>query len=451
MKQRILVVGGLAAGPSAASKAKRVNPNADVVIFEQGEHISYGICEIPYYIGNEVKDASKLVSYTPQKLQQVKGVDVKTLHRVEEILPLRKRIVVRDMYKDAVSEHQYTRLILATGASPKRLGIPGEDGRNVFHVKSLEDGHGIKKFIQEEKPRKALIIGGGYIGMEMCEALKSNGLETTMLHHGPLPMAGLELETRKAVMTELTRNGIEFVANTQTRTIRTDATNKVVEVGTNKGAFQADLVILSLGVQPNVGFCSSAKIRLGSHGGIVTDQRQATSVDGIYAAGDCCEVKNLVNNKWMYIPLATTASKQGWVAGENAAGGKAVFKGVIRAIAVRVFDLEVAQVGISSEEAKESGFVPVTEQVTGDSKVSFFPGNAKITIILIGDKRTGRVLGANVFGGAGSVMRANALAVAIQSKLTVDEVSRLDLVYSPPFAPLWDPVLISAHQLAKRS
>lgn len=450
MKQRILVVGGLAAGPSAASKAKRVNPNTEVLLFEQGEHISYGICEIPYYIGNDVKDASKLVSYTPQKLQQVKGVEVKTLHRVEEIKPVRKRIVVRDMDKDSVSEHQYSRLILATGASPRRLGISGEGGWNVFHVKSLDDGYGIKKFIDEEKPKKALIIGGGYIGMEMCEALKNNGIATTLLHRGPLPMAGLELETRKAVLSELTRNGIEFVANTQTKTMRTDTTNRVVEVGTNKGSFQTDLVILSLGVQPNVGFCSSAKIRLGSYGGIVTDQRQATSVDGIYAAGDCCEVKNLVNNKWMYIPLATTASKQGWVAGENAAGGRAVFKGVIRAIAVKVFDLEVAHVGISSDEAKKSGFDAVTEQITGDSKVSFFPGNTKVTITLIGDKKSGRVLGANVYGGAGSVLRANTLAVAIQHKLTVDDVFRLDLIYSPPFAPLWDPILIAANQLAKR-
>ncbi|MBI4428193.1 MAG: FAD-dependent oxidoreductase [Ignavibacteriales bacterium] len=450
MKQQILVVGGVAAGPSAASKAKRVNPNTEVVLFEQGEYISYGICEVPYYIGNDVKDREKLISYTPQRLEQAKGVKVKTLHRVEEIRNVQKKIVVRDLYRDKMQEYEYHRLILATGSKSRRLGVKNEDARNVFRVNSLDEGYALKKYIDEERPKQVLIIGGGYIGMEMCEALVKNGIETTLLHRGQLPMSGLELETQQAVLQELTKQSVTLRPNDDIRLRTVNEKGSVVTAVTSVGEFSTDLVVLSLGVEPHTELCASAKIHLGQHGGIVTDQRQATNVDTIFAAGDCCEVKNLVNNKRMYIPLATTASKQGWVAGENAAGGRAVFKGVIRAMAVKIFDLEVAQVGISSEEARDSGFNVVTERIVGDSRISFYPGNTKVVIHLIADKKSGRVLGANVYGGGGSVLRANTLGVAIQQKLTVDEVFRLDLIYSPPFAPLWDPILISANQLAKR-
>jgi pyruvate/2-oxoglutarate dehydrogenase complex dihydrolipoamide dehydrogenase (E3) component len=209
-------------------------------------------------------------------------------------------------------------------------------------------------------------------------------------------------------------------------------------------------VILSLGVEPNVELVKTARIHLGPNGGILTDQRQATNIDTIFAAGDCCEVKNLVNNKWMYIPLATIASRQGWVAGENAAGGKAAFKGAIRAIAVKVFDLEVAQVGISSEEAERSGFTVVTEHITDHSKIPFYPGSAELHIATIADKKSGRLLGANLYGKQGAVLRANTLGVAIQQKMTVKEVSDLDLLYAPPFSPLWDPILVAANQLKKK-
>jgi len=450
MKQRILVVGGVAAGPSAASKAKRVNPNAEVVLFEQGEYISYGICEVPYYIGNEVKDKDKLVTYTPQRLEQTKGVKVRTLHRVEEIRSVKKKVVVRDLGRDKAEEFEYSRLILATGSKSKKLGLANEDARNVFHINSLESGHALKKFIIEAKPRRALIVGGGYIAMEMSEALVNNGIETTILHLHDLPMSGLELETRKAALQELERHNVRFVPNTQVKSFKTNQQSAIVAAVTSDEEFSTDLIVLSLGVEPSVELCAQARIHLGSHNGVITDQRQATNVDTIFAAGDCCEVKNLVNNKRMYIPLATTASKQGWVAGENAAGGKAVFKGVIRALAVKIFDLEVAQVGISSEEARQTGFDVITEQITGNSKISFYPGNAKVCVHLIADKKSRRLLGANVFGGSGSVLRANTLGVAIQQRLTVDEIFRLDLIYSPPFAPLWDPILIAANQISKR-
>ncbi|MBI3586850.1 MAG: FAD-dependent oxidoreductase [Ignavibacteriales bacterium] len=450
MKPRILVIGGLAAGPSAVSKAKRVNPNAEVTLFERGEYVSYGICEIPYYIGNVVTNPDLLISYTPQKLEQAKGVKVKILHNVEEIIPRKKKILVRDLNKNKVSEYSYDKLIIATGSCPRLLGLKGEEGRNVFPVKTLEQGYSIKQFIEQEKPKKAVIIGGGYIGMEMAEALTKNNIQTTLLHRGELPMSGLEQVSREAVKETLMSHGITFVPKVKVREFRSDSTGRVTEILANTGSYPADLLVLSLGVEPNTELAVGAKINVGARGGILTDQRQATNIDTIFAAGDCCEVKNLVNNRRMYIPLATTASKQGWVAGENAAGGSTVFKGVIRAIAVQVFDLEVAHVGLSAKEAEDSGMDIVTEHIVGNSKIGFFPGNEQVHIVLIADKRSKRLVGANVFGKGGATLRANTLGVAIQQRLTVDEVAQLDLIYSPPYAPLWDPVLVAANQLKKK-
>jgi NADPH-dependent 2,4-dienoyl-CoA reductase/sulfur reductase-like enzyme len=449
MAKRILVIGGLAAGPSAASKAVRTNPNVEVVMFEQGEHISYGICEIPYYIAGEVKE-EKLVAYTPTTLKEKKGVDARILHRVEQIMPTKKKIVVRDLKLGTTMEEKYDRLIIATGSRPRTLGIAGEDARNVFHVKSLDQGLRIKRFIEEEKPKRAVIVGCGYIGMEMADALRLRDMEVTMLHRHSLPMGGLERETREVLREQLEKHKVNFVAHARTEGFVVDKQRRVTHVVTSDGSYETDLVILSLGVMPNSEIAKEAGIRVGSLNGILTDQRQQTDLDNIYAAGDCCEVKNLVNNKSMFIPLATVASKAGWVAGENAAGGNATMRGAIRAIGVRVFDLEVVQVGISSEEAKESGFDVVTETVTAWNKVAIMPGSKRVTIRTIADKKTRRLLGVNIYGEEGAALRAHALGVAIQHRITIDEMQQWDLAYTPPFAPLWDPILVAANATRKK-
>jgi NADPH-dependent 2,4-dienoyl-CoA reductase/sulfur reductase-like enzyme len=449
-KRRIIVVGGLAAGPSAAAKAVRTNPNAVVTLFEATDTVSYGLCEVPYTISGVIADEEKLVSYTPDRLREEKGTDVKTLHIVEKILPSKHKIIVRDLKAQTLEEHEYDKLILATGASPKRLNIKGEDGRNVFHIRHRHDTINIMKYVRTDSPNNAVIIGGGYIGMEMAEALREKGMDVTLIHRYRLPMAGLEEQTRERVLEELEKNGIHFVTNANVTSLPVANDGKVPHVVTNRGSFEADIIILSLGVEPNVALAKTAKVRLGPTGAIATDERQQTNVDGIYAAGDCCEVRNIVTGMPMYIPLATLASRAAWVAGENAAGGRAVFKGVIRAIAVKIFGLEVAQVGISSEEAKQAGFTIVKESISSYGKIKLMPGSEKITVSLIIDQKSKRLLGANVYGGNGAVLRANTLGVAIQQKLTLQDISRFDMIYSPPFAPLWDPILIAANQALKK-
>lgn len=450
MPKRILVIGGLAAGPSAASKAKRVNPEYDVTLFEQGEHISYGICEIPYSISG-VADSARLIANTPLQLKERKGVEAKILHRVEEIHPTKRKIIVRDLESGKSIEEAYDRLIITTGSRPKRLGIEGEKCRNVFTVKSLDDGLKLQKYIAAEMPTKAVIIGGGYIGMEMAEALRARKMDVTLIHRHSLPMNGLERDTRELIRQELERNSVRFVGLAKTEGFVVGNEKKVSHVVTTDGTFEADLVIVAIGVTPNSEVAATAGIRLGESEGILTDIRQQTNQDNIYAAGDCCEVRNVVNNKWSFIPLATIASKQGWVAGENAAGGSATFRGALRSIAVKVFDLEVARVGLSVEEAEASGFDVVTESVSAWSRVAMMPGSSKLWIKTIADKRSKRLLGVNMVGKDGITLRANTFAVAIQHKITLPEMQQWDLAYAPPFTPLWDPILVAANATAKKT
>ena len=449
-KRRILVVGGLAAGPSAAAKAVRTNPRSVVTLFEATETVSYGICEAPYAVAGIISDEQKLVAYTPAQLKEKKGIEVKTLRLVEKIIPSHHTILVRNLKSHSVDSYEYEKLILATGSEPRRLNLEHEDARNVFHLCSREDTLHILNFIRLEKPTKAVIIGGGYIGMEMSEALRTQGMDVTVVHRHRLPMAGLERETRERIVEELEKNQVQFITNATVQGLVAGSDGKVRHVVTNRGTFECDLIILSLGVEPNTALAHDAKIRIGAFGGILTDERQQTSLDDVYAAGDCCEVKNIVTGKPMYLPLATVASRAAWVAGENAAGGRATFKGAIRALAVKVFNIEVAQVGISSEEARSLKFPIAMESVTAYAKVGIMPDAQKITVTLMIDQRSGRVLGANVYGAHGAVLRANTLGVAIQHRLTIDDVARFDLIYSPPFAPLWDPILVAANQARKK-
>jgi NADPH-dependent 2,4-dienoyl-CoA reductase/sulfur reductase-like enzyme len=405
---------------------------------------------VPYYVSGIVTDFDNLNPLDPAKLERSRGIKVRIGHSAEQISPTKKKLVVRDLDRDKLSEFSYDKLILAIGSIPRDPAIEGRNAKNIFRVKSLADGIAIKKFIDEKKPSRCVIVGGGYVGMELCEALVERRISVVVLHLDDYPMTGFEDETRKIVLSELTRNGVNFKPKQHVTRFLNDGDGNVRSVVTESGSFDCDFVVLSVGVEPNTALASQARIRLGRQNGILTDERQSTNIDSILAAGDCCEVKSLVSGKWSHIPLATYASRQGRVAGENAAGGRAVFKGVIRSIAVKIFGLEVAQVGISSLEAMDAGFDLVKVQVTADSKVNYFPGNARIDLIAIADKKTRRLLGANVIGGTGSVLRADILGVAIQQKMTIAELSQLDLIYSPPFSPLWDPVLLLANQLKKK-
>ena len=450
MKRRILVIGGLAAGPSAAAKAKRVDPEAEVVLFEQGEYISYGICEIPYFVSNEIGDARKLVVFTPVRLEKEKGVTANVLQTVEKILPSKKEIHIRNFNDGTTQNERYDKLIIATGSNPKTLNIEGENCRNVFAVKGLQEAYALKKFIDEERPRRAVIVGAGFIGLEMADAFVRRGIEVTMVHNGPLPMSKLEEDGKKLVLEEIQKHGVTFLPNTKVDWLGVGAKGTVVAVGTPDTTIETDFVVVAVGVKPSIKLAEEAGIQIGALGGIrVDDKMKVLDAENIFAAGDCCELRNMVTNKPMVISLATTASKTGRVAGENAAGGNAAFKGAIRAIGVRVFDKEVAHVGLSLKETKDSNYDGVAHTIRSQSRVGIMPGAKEILFTLIADRKTRRLLGANVIGEEGAVLRANTLAVAIRHGMSIDEVEQFDLIYTPPYAPLWDGMAIAAEQLGK--
>ncbi|MEW5797438.1 MAG: FAD-dependent oxidoreductase [Bacteroidota bacterium] len=450
MKRRIVIIGGVAAGPSAAAKAKRVNPDADVVLYESGEHISYGVCEIPYYISGEVTDAKKLEVFTPERLQKEKGVVVHTQHLVEEIVPSKREVTIKNLVSGISFIDSYDKLIIATGNISKKLNIDGENARNVFHIKTLSGAHNLFKFIKEEHPRSATIIGAGFIGLEMADALLKRGMDVTVVQRSLAPLSITPPEIQKIILAELNSHHIEFIPDATVEWFGIGAKQNVVAVGLKNRTIDTDLVIVAVGVEPNSSLAKECGIHIGNFGGILTGERMnALGADNVYAAGDCCEVKNIVTKKPFYLSLAMTASKTGWVAGENAAGGNAQFKGTIRAIGLRVCEVEVAQVGLTPAEAKAAGFDVVTSTIISNSRIGFMPGNSQLTITTLVDKKSGKLIGASIAGKDGAVQRANIFSVAIRHGMTPRDISEFDLIYAPPFAPLWDGVVMSGIQLDK--
>jgi NADPH-dependent 2,4-dienoyl-CoA reductase/sulfur reductase-like enzyme len=441
-------VGGVAAGTSAAAKAKRLDPALDITLFEQGEFISYGACSMPYYIGDVIPDHERLIAYTPAKFREERGCEVRTLHRLEAIQPHRKLIVVRDLAKNTTAEFRYDKLVLATGARARVPDAAWLKAENVFSIKNLRDSIRLKTYLRERRPHRAVILGGGYIGMEMAEALVHHRLSVTVVHKDSLPMTGLEEEARRIVLDELTAAGVRFEADTAVLDV-IQREGVATGVQTSKGAIDTDLVLLALGFQPNTEIAREAGVRCGRSGGILVDTKTRTSVEHIYAAGACTEVRNVVSNKPIYLPLGHIANKMGWVAGENIAGNAAEFPGVVRTTAVKVFRLEVASVGLGSREAADCGFRVFTECVNAPSRARQYPGSKLVFVKLIVDQRTGRLLGANLVGEEGAASRANVLSVLVQRGMTVAEMARLDLLYTPPFAPAWDPLLVAANQALK--
>lgn len=447
--KNILIIGGVAAGPAAAAKAKRINPNLNITLFEQGEFISYGTCSMPYYIGGVIQDYHDLISFTPAEFQKDKGCSVKIFHRVEGILPTKKKILVSDLQANKTTEYPYDQLLIATGARARIPDPAWLKAKNIFSIKHLRDSIVLKKFIESHRPQKALIIGGGFIGMEMAEAFSKHHLDITVLHKSLLPMSTLEAESQRIILDELQRQHVNFVGNAAVSDIliQDGVATKVI---TAKRTFEADLILLAMGFEPNSAIADSCRIRCGVSGGIVVDSRMRTNLENIYAAGACTEIRNTVSNKAIYLPLGNIANKMGWIAGENMAGLITEFPGVTRTTAVKIFDLEVASVGLHSHEAESCGIRVATESVMAYSRSKTYPGAKPVFIKFIMDKLSKRLIGADLIAEEGAAMRANILSVAIQNKMTVGDISRLDLLYSPPFSPVWDSILVAANQSLKK-
>jgi len=391
-----------------------------------------------------------LVVRTPQQFKEMQDIEVKTEHRVTKIDPKEKRIEVYNLSKSETQWFSCDQLIIATGARSRRLNLPGSDSKNIFTLKDLQDGLRIKRCIDEKKPKQVAILGGGFIALEMCEAFRLRNIETFVFCRRDLPAGNLEREISERILQELQGNGIHFLAHHEPAAFKMNSNGEAISFETNKAEYPVDMVLMAIGVIPNVEIAREAGIELGKTGAIRTDTVQRTNLADIYTAGDCCEVFNLVSQDWVYTPLGDIANKQGRVAGENAAGGNATFSGVVGSAAFKVFELEVAFTGLGTEAARRYGFDVDSQVIEAESKVGYMPGSKRMLIKLIFDRQSGRLLGAQMAGKEGVARRINALAVALHQKMKVDEISRLDFAYAPPFSSPMDPILIAAEQATKK-
>ncbi len=444
----LVIIGGGAAGMSAASRARRNAPQMEITVFEASDYVSHIACGLPYYIADLIKDYNELLVYTPDFFRKERRIQVHTGHRIDA-LDLDGRSLRATSIQTGESWTQpFGKLIIASGGGPVAPRIDGIGLPNIFTLHSIKSGIAIKEFIQKERPRRAAIVGGGYIGLEMAEALGVLGLDVTIIEALPHVMPPVDPDIAQVIENELIARNVDLRLGEPVQGF--EGKDSVSRVVTGQGSYGVDLVILAIGVRASSALAREAGIAIGETGAIRVDEHMATSMPGIYAAGDVAEVRHLVTGQPAYIPLGTTANKQGRVAGDNAAGGSASFPGVVGTAITRVFELEVGRTGLTEAQARQAGFEPVSSCITHHTKARFFPGTQPITTKLIADKSTGRLLGAQIAGKEGSAKRIDVPAVAIQQGLTVSAIPDLDLSYAPPFSPVWESVQVAAQELEKR-
>jgi NADPH-dependent 2,4-dienoyl-CoA reductase/sulfur reductase-like enzyme len=448
---KLVVIGGDAAGMSAASQArKRRGDDLEVVVFERGHYTSYSACGIPYWIGGFVEERDALVARTPEAHRKA-GLDVRIRHEVVGIDLDRREVVAHDLAAGGEVRETFDHLVYAAGAVPVTPPWARVSGDGVFGVQTLDDGEAIHTWLDSNpEPRRAVVIGGGYIGVEMAEAMVNRGLDVMLLEKAPQPLSTVDPDMGARVRDAIIGMDIEVRVNAHVEGLEM-ADGRVCGVVTPDGTLPADVVVLGLGVRPNTTLAVESGIPVGVTGGIRTDLRMRVvgpggPIDGLWAAGDCVQTTHLVSGHPVHVPLGTHANKQGRVAGINIGGGYATFPGVIGTAVTKVCQLEVARTGLTEKEAATAGYAFVTATVESTSRAGYYPGAAAMVIKLIAEKRTGLLLGAQIVGREEAAKRIDALAIALWNRMTVEEMTALDLSYAPPFSPVWDPVLIAARK-----
>jgi CoA-dependent NAD(P)H sulfur oxidoreductase len=421
---RLVVIGGVAAGMSAAARARRIDKNLEIVVLEKGATVSHGSCGLPYYIEGQVRSLEELVAHSPDYFRKDRNIDVRTRARVIAIRHASREVVV-----EAGERIHYDRLVISTGARP----AAPSDAEHVFTLNSLEDARRLKEFLLHKKPRRAVVVGAGYIGLEIAGALRANGVSVSVMDAAPEVLGRQDSELTELVRGHLERFGIELRLNTPVRSV---------------DGLDAELIVLAAGLKPNVELAAEAGIELGRTGAIRTTERMETSLNGVYAAGDCVEVTHLLTGRAVYLPLGTTANKTGRVAGSNAAGARERFPGVVGTSIVRICGMGFAFTGLAAAEARREGFDPVATRISAMEKPHYFWGKAT-SVQLVADRRTGTLIGGTVIGEEGVAGRINTLAAAVSGRVKVEEFEYLDLAYAPPYAQVWDPLLVAAQQLVK--
>ncbi len=433
----MLIVGGVAAGTSAGAAAKRQDSSLNVLLVQKERFISYGGCGLPYYVEGVVDDINAVIEFTPERFREKKGVEVMAEHEVVGV-DLDKKIahVVNSKTGERFTL-EWRKLVISTGASAILPPIEGIEDRRIFTIRTPEDAMRIREFLENEKPEDALIVGGGYIGLEMSEAIAAHGVRVHLVEMLDR-LAGSEPEMTEVIKKELESKGVEVSLSTS---VERFVPGERIRAVTSSGDLDVDMVLVSVGVRPNTEIFELEK---GVKGAIKVDQLGRTNVPDVFSAGDCATARHVVTGEDVYIPMGTTANKQGRVAGRVAAGGLDRFEGTLGSAITKIFDLEFRRTGLTEEEARSKGFDSRSVYIKARSKAGYYPGSSPIHLKLVFDRRTARILGAQI-AGKGVHRRIDVIAVAIRAGMSVVDLGYMDLAYAPPFSPVWDPVLIASN------
>ena len=433
---KVIIIGGIAAGMSAAAKFKRLSPNDDVVVYEKGDIVSFGACGLPYYVGGFFDDSNEMIARTPEAFREA-GVEIHTKHEVTNVDFSNKKVTVKNLNTNEVLEESYDKLMIASGARAIIPPIKNIDLENVVTLKSMDDGNKLRELMSKEENKKIAIIGAGFIGLEAAEAAKHRGKEVTVIQlQDRVLQEVFDKDITDLLEEELRENGVNLLLSETVTELIGDG--KVSKVKTNNREIEADIVILATGVKPNTDFLNCDEIKMIRNGAIVVDKYGRTSVEDVYAAGDCATINSLITDREIYVPLATGANKLGRIVGENLAGQNNSFQGSMASSCIKVMNMEAARTGLSEKEVLNLGFNYKTKFITDMNQTSYYPGRERIYVKLIYDAHTRVILGGQVAGYKDAVQRCNVLAACIYAKMTTEQLGMLDLCYAPPFSRTWD-------------
>ncbi|WP_255990992.1 CoA-disulfide reductase [Chitinolyticbacter albus] len=444
---KIIIIGGEAAGMSAAAKARRVDRDAEIIVYEASTIISFGACGLPYYVGDEFDDAQRMTEFTPEDFAK-RGITVKTQHRVVALDATNKTVTVEDGQGQRFTD-PYDRLMIATGASAATPPWPGRDLAGVHKLRVLDDGVRLKAAIKDAT--RAVVVGSGFIGLEIAEALVHQGLQVTLIERASRVIGeAFDAEIGEVIAAELAAHGVKLVTGEAVEAFEgtPGATSRVGAVITQRDRYATDLVVSAVGVRPNTDFLRASGISLLENGAIITDEYGRTSLPDVYAAGDCASVVHRLTGKPFYSPLATVANKLGRMIGENIAsesGALSEFPGMLGSAAVRVFGVEAGRVGLSVDEAIAAGFATQSVVIDDQCHTSYVAGQSPLRIKLVYESGSCRLLGGQIVGRKGAVHRVDALAVAISAGLSTRDLGWIDFAYAPPFSRTWDALNVAGN------
>ncbi|NED17500.1 FAD-dependent oxidoreductase [Streptomyces sp. SID9913] len=451
-RERMVVIGGDAAGMSAASQARRLKgpDELEIVAFERGHFTSYSACGIPYWVSGDVPERDRLIARTADE-HRARDIGLRLRTEVTEIDVAGGRVRARDVDSGAESWTSYDKLVIATGARPVRPDLPGIDAPGVHGVQTLDDGQALLDTLSRTRGRRAVVVGAGYIGVEMAEAMIKRGYEVTVVNRGRQPMATLDPDMGELVGRAMEGMGIAMVNDAEVTGLLTGDDGTVRAVTTEDAEFPADVVVLGMGVRPETGLARAAGLPLGEHGGLRTDRSlRVRGQENIWAGGDCVEVLDLVSGQERHIPLGTHANKHGQIIGANAGGDYATFPGVVGTAVSKVCDLEIARTGLREKDALRVGLRFEAVTIESTSRAGYYPGASPMTVKMLAERRTGRLLGVQIVGREGAGKRVDTAAVALTAGMTVEQITALDLGYAPPFSPTWDPVQVAARKATSK-